>query len=87
MDGPAVTAIKRQLTFPSNDGNRHEGTNTIYVEVMNHVLRRYATGTVIARAYEKIRNFKQRTITLWVFSQTSWDPPLQCDSVFNQQML
>lgn len=66
--GPALADIKARSTLLSNDANRHKGTITTYVEVVNHVLRRYATDAVIAKADEEIRNFKQGSVTPFDFS-------------------
>lgn len=39
--------------------NRNEGTVIAYDKVVNHVLRRYTTDTVIAEADGEIRSFKK----------------------------
>lgn len=58
MSFPALAVVKMRLALSSNEANRHEGTTTPYVKVVNHLLRRYATDTVAAKAEEKLCNFK-----------------------------
>lgn len=63
MSGPALAPTKTRLTVSSNDANRHEGTIITYAKVISHLLKRYDADTVISKADEEIRNFKQALST------------------------
>lgn len=56
-------AIKEQLNLSSNNVSQRNGTTTTYTEVVKHLIGRYATHVVSARADEKIRNFKHVSCT------------------------
>lgn len=58
MTVPAFAAIKAQFILSTKDAKRYDGTILSYDGVVNHLLRRYETEAVIAKAVEEIRNFK-----------------------------
>lgn len=67
MNGPFLSAVKARLNLSSNDAKRYEDIKTTYGKVMSHLLRWYATGTVIEEAGERIQKFKQDSLTPWYF--------------------
>lgn len=84
MNSPALAVIKTPSTLSWNDANRHERTITTYVQVVSHLLRRYATDAVTARADEEMFNIKEGSLTTWEFLKKSWDQTLQCSGVYNE---
>lgn len=65
LNPPAGATIKARLNLSSTDENRHEGTVTFYTEVLNHMLGRYTTDRVIAKADQEISHFKQGSLASW----------------------
>lgn len=55
----ALVAIKTRLAWSHNYATSHDEPITAYVEVLNHILKRYVTDADIARAGEDIHKFKQ----------------------------
>lgn len=87
MNGPALASIRARLTLSSNDGNRHKGTIACYAGVLNQLLRRYATDTVVARADEEMCNYKQVLLKPLDFFRKGWDLTVRCGGVCNKQTL
>lgn len=50
MTGPALSTVKVRLILPSNYQSIHEGSIKTYTEVVNSLLKRYATDNVFAIA-------------------------------------
>lgn len=87
MNGLALAIIKVQLTLSLKDEIRYEGTITAYAEVVNGLLRRYATDDVIAKGNEEMHNIEQEFLTTSDFSQKAQDLALRCGAVYNEQTL
>lgn len=51
------------MNLSSNDGIGHGGTITSYTGVLKHLLRRYVTNAMIAKADEETRNFRKASLT------------------------
>lgn len=58
MNGLHLATIIAQLIQSSNDAKRYEATVTTYAEVVNHVLRRYATAAVTAEDDKEFCNHR-----------------------------
>lgn len=54
MKGSVLAATKPWVTLPSNDSGRHERLIRIYAEVVNHLLRHYATDGLMEKTDEEI---------------------------------
>lgn len=66
----ALVAIRTRPTMSSNYVNIHKETSRSYVEVINHLLRRYSTNAPIAKAYEKSENSSKKLNTMEYFPET-----------------
>lgn len=87
MCGPALADIKTRWTLLSNDPNKYERTISSYAGVVNHLIGRYSTNPVIAKANKDIRSFKQCSLTPWDLSEKLWDLTLTCEDVQKEQTL
>lgn len=63
MTDPTLASTKEWLTLSSNKANRHESTNTYYIEVGHYLLRRNETDGVIEKVEKHIWNFRQGSLT------------------------
>lgn len=68
IKSPAITAIQAWFRLSSNAANRCEVTIKIYAEMVNHLLRCYATVIIIAKTDEENRSFKHGLLRTWVIS-------------------
>lgn len=83
----ALAANEARMTLSCNDTKKHEVTITSYTEIVNQLLRCYTTDTPIAKADEKIHNFRQGLLALRDISQNLLDLTLRFSGVYNEQTL
>lgn len=86
-NGPTLAVFNGQLNLSPNDLDWDEGTITPYAKILNLPPRRYTTHANTSRADEKIRSFKQGSLTAWDVSQKLWDLALWWREVGNDRML
>ena len=75
-------------TFLVVDDGGHKEALPTYCEVVNYLLRTFATHEVIATAYADLTSYVQATgMTETDYGDTLWDKTIRCGSVISQNRL
>ena len=90
LAGRALNLIQSRMTDTSlvvDDGDHKEALST-YCEVVNYLLRTFATNEVIATAYTDLTSYVQATgMTETDNGDKLWDKTIRCGSVISQTRL
>lgn len=78
MNGLAFVDIMALLIVFSNDVERNEAINATSAQLVSHLLRFYASDSVIAKADEEIQTFKHNSQTPTEFFEQLWYLTLWC---------
>lgn len=89
LEGQAQAMLQSRLVGSSMAIDaKHRELLTSYPQVVNFLIRNYATDEVIAEAYNEVINCKQAaTMTELRYSQLLWDKALRCGTVFSDLRL
>ena len=89
LTGSALARVQSRLLGESGavDGHRDEVLSS-YPEVVNYLLRTYATDEIIAEAYSEVTNYIQSTgMSEMEYGDRLWRKALRCGNVFSDDRL
>ena len=89
MTGTAMAKVQTRIVGESRVADaRGDEVLSSYPEVVNYLLRTYATNEVIAEAYAEVTNFLQSSrMSETEYGDRLWEKALRCGNVFSDSRL